>query len=103
MAQAFVKGGIALITGGASGIGFAIAKKCLDHGMRVIILDKDDESLSKAKDTIGGDVTPLKADVSCKEDWDSVKSTIERDFGGTFSTSSCRVHRRLLISPCRAR
>ena len=82
MAQAFAKGGVALITGGASGIGLAIAKKCIGHGMRVFVVDKHSDALKLASETLGGGVTPLQADVSNKEDWDSVKATVDRDFGG---------------------
>ncbi|SPO06510.1 related to 20beta-hydroxysteroid dehydrogenase [Cephalotrichum gorgonifer] len=81
MAQTFKKGGVALITGGASGIGLAIAKKCLGHGMRVIIVDKNPATLADAS-KISTDITVLEADVGRKEDWDSLKSVVERDFGG---------------------
>ena len=87
MAQSFSKGGVALITGGASGIGLVIAKKCLGHGMRVIVVDKHDASLEEAKAGTSGAITALKADVSRQEDWASVKSAVERDFGGTFLPS----------------
>jgi 3-oxoacyl-[acyl-carrier protein] reductase len=37
-----------LITGGSSGIGFAIAKKCLSEGARVVITGRDSSRLKKA-------------------------------------------------------
>ena len=86
MVQSFTKGGVALITGGASGIGLALAKKCHGYGMRVVIADKNAESLTAAKESFGGDVTAVEVDVSRKEDWDSLKSTVERDLGGEFSS-----------------
>lgn len=86
MAQAFANGGVALITGGASGIGLALAKKCHGYGMRVVIADKNADSLAAAKKSFGGDVTSLETDVSRKEDWDSLKSRVERDFGGGFGS-----------------
>lgn len=86
MAQSFAKGGVALITGGASGIGLALAKKCHGYGMRVVIADKNEEHLVAAKETLGGDITALEVDVSRKEDWDSLMGTIGRDFGGGFSS-----------------
>lgn len=81
MAQVFKKGGVALITGGASGIGLALAKKCQGHGMRVLIADKNAEALALAKESLG-DVTALEADVSWVEDWQSLRAVVERDFGG---------------------
>ena len=82
MVQSFTKGGVALITGGASGIGFALAKKCHGYGMRVIIADKNAESLAAARESFGGGVTAVEVDVSCKGDWDALKATVERDLGG---------------------
>ena len=38
-----------LITGGASGIGFALAKKFLAQNNRVIILGRNSKKLEKAK------------------------------------------------------
>ena len=34
---------VAFITGGASGIGLAVAARLLDHGMRVALIDRHDE------------------------------------------------------------
>lgn len=39
----------AIITGGAKGIGFAIAKKCLQKGLDVVLIDIDSTALEKAK------------------------------------------------------
>ena len=96
MAQVFTKGGVALITGGASGIGLAIARKCHGYGMRVIIADKSAESLAAARQSLGDGATALEMDVSRKEDWDLVKSRIESDFGGR------NILRSALPSQCKA-
>ena len=45
---------VAVITGGASGIGFAAAKKFLASGMRVAIADLPGEQLAKAEAELGG-------------------------------------------------
>ncbi|KAK9857395.1 hypothetical protein MYU51_020791 [Penicillium brevicompactum] len=39
----------ALITGAASGVGFAVAKLCREKGMHLALLDNDRDNLSKAK------------------------------------------------------
>lgn len=39
----------ALITGAASGVGFAVAKRCRDEGMHLALLDIDHDNLAKAK------------------------------------------------------
>ena len=42
------EGKTAVITGGASGIGFALAKKCADLQMNVVLADIEEEALEKA-------------------------------------------------------
>ena len=39
--SAFAPGALAVITGGAAGIGRAVAKRCCDAGMRVVLVDVD--------------------------------------------------------------
>jgi NAD(P)-dependent dehydrogenase (short-subunit alcohol dehydrogenase family) len=46
MAETFVPGGIAVITGGASGIGRAAARKAARAGMRVVLLDVNETKLA---------------------------------------------------------
>ncbi|KAK1672780.1 hypothetical protein BDP55DRAFT_695806 [Colletotrichum godetiae] len=72
----------ALITGGASGIGLAVAKKCLGHGMKVLIVDNNDDFLASARRSLGEDVLTSKADVSSLEDWAHLKKRVDSDFKG---------------------
>lgn len=44
----------ALITGGASGVGFAFAQLCQKYGMNVALVDKSTEALGKAKEILTG-------------------------------------------------
>lgn len=44
-----------LVTGGSRGIGFAIAKKCVDEGARVVITGRDEKRLGAALEKIGSD------------------------------------------------
>ena len=53
-----------LITGGAGGIGQAIAKRVVDSGGRVVLLDVDAEGVSKAADMFGADTFGLAGDLS---------------------------------------
>lgn len=84
----FKSGNTALITGGASGIGLALATKCAGYGMNVIICDNNSSNLSSAKETIKGKgkIETVEMDVSRVEDFDKLKTLIEKDFNGTFST-----------------
>lgn len=50
-----MRGRRVLITGGGSGIGFAIAKRCLDEGAAVLITGRDELKLRGAKESLGSD------------------------------------------------
>jgi NADPH:quinone reductase-like Zn-dependent oxidoreductase len=78
----FKSGNTALITGGASGIGLALATKCAGYGMNVIICDNNNSNLSSAKSAIKGNVETVNMDVSLVEDFEKLKVQVEKDFGG---------------------
>ncbi len=62
-----LKSRVAVITGAASGIGRAIADRCVSEGMKVVLADIDDEALAKAEQelgTKGGTVLCVRTDVS---------------------------------------
>ncbi|KAH0041081.1 short chain dehydrogenase/reductase, partial [Aureobasidium melanogenum] len=85
--QVFQANRTALITGGASGVGFAFAQLCQKFGMNVALVDKSTESLEKAKDVLSGTAkTGQKTevydmDVSELAQWRNLKSEIEAKFG----------------------
>jgi 3-oxoacyl-[acyl-carrier protein] reductase len=56
----------ALVTGGSSGIGLAIAKTLADAGSRVAITGRNQQRLAEAAKAIGAH--PIKADVSSEDD-----------------------------------
>lgn len=59
-------GGAALVTGGAGGIGLAIAKRLLKDGWPVILCDIDEAALERALAACGGETRGLALDVSDK-------------------------------------
>ena len=65
----------ALVTGGSSGIGLAIAKALADAGSRVAITGRNQNRLNEAAKAIGAH--PIKADVSSEDD---VKRTYREFF-----------------------
>jgi NAD(P)-dependent dehydrogenase (short-subunit alcohol dehydrogenase family) len=51
-------GKVALITGGAQGVGLGIAQEFVDYGATVIVADINETTLKEAATTLGPDVTP---------------------------------------------
>lgn len=78
-------GQLAVITGGASGIGLALATRLASHGLKVIIADINDANLDAAKQSVQGDVSTFKMDVSNLEDYERLKTKIDEEHGGMLS------------------
>lgn len=77
-------GKIAVITGAASGIGRAIAEKCVRLGIKVVLADVDEGPLADAgteMKSIGGDVLCLTTDVSKRADVESLAQQAFAAFG----------------------
>ncbi len=75
---------VALITGGASGIGQATVDRLLAEGVTVVIADIDDaraEAVAADRRDGGSAVTYLHLDVSDEASWMQAVTTIERDHG----------------------
>ena len=75
---------VALITGGGSGIGFAITKALLDEGMHVAICGRDEGKLRKAETELGkhdGKLMVMPADVSKKSEVDRWVRAAADQFG----------------------
>ncbi|KAI1188980.1 hypothetical protein F5B17DRAFT_393096 [Nemania serpens] len=82
MSAIFSSQNTAVITGGASGIGLALAKKCVGHGMRVLVADWDEGNLEAAGSVLGDGASTIKMDVSKMEDWTALREKVVEDFGG---------------------
>ena len=65
---------VALVTGGAMGIGKAVALLLAEKGAKVVIIDKAKDEAAKVVKEITGDAIAIQADVSKSSD---VKNTIE--------------------------
>jgi ribitol 2-dehydrogenase len=57
-------GKVAAITGAASGIGLACAKRLLAAGARVVLVDRDGDALARASDPLGAGAIPLVVDLT---------------------------------------
>lgn len=70
-----------LITAGASGIGFAIARTLSALGARVAVCDVSDDAIRHAKGLLP-DLVTCKADVSSENDVDAMFAVVARELGG---------------------
>jgi NAD(P)-dependent dehydrogenase (short-subunit alcohol dehydrogenase family) len=78
-------GKVAVITGAASGIGRAIAERCVREGMKVVLADIDEANLSKAETelrTSSGDVLAVNTDVAKRGDVEALARQAFDAFGG---------------------
>jgi NAD(P)-dependent dehydrogenase (short-subunit alcohol dehydrogenase family) len=71
------RGRVAVVTGGASGVGKALAKAFLREGMKVVIADVEETALKAAAEELGGEITAVVTDVS---DAGSVQALAEQVF-----------------------
>lgn len=80
---ALVEGNTAIVTGGASGIGLATAKRLVSMGLRVCIADVDEASLAKAAAEIdeGDRLLAHPTDVSDPASVDRLAIAVEDRFG----------------------
>jgi NAD(P)-dependent dehydrogenase (short-subunit alcohol dehydrogenase family) len=76
-----LKGKIALITGGSSGIGLATAKQFVNEGAYVFITGRREQELAESVKQIGKNVTGVQGDVAKSSDLDHLFAQIEREKG----------------------
>lgn len=74
-------GKVALVTGGSSGIGFAIAQRFVEEGAYAFITGRRRPELDKAKEEIGENVTTVQGDVTVSADLDRLFQTIAKEKG----------------------
>jgi len=78
------KGASAVITGGASGIGLAAAKRFAEHGMNLVLADLNAEALAHAKDSLSAfevKVITVPTDVSALKAVEALKQAAYEAFG----------------------
>ena len=88
--RAMAKDNVAVITGGASGIGLAAAMHFAALGMKVCIADIGDDALKAAEAKIaaaspGGaaNVMAVRVDVSSRDELTALEGAVQKRFGGT--------------------
>lgn len=58
-----INGGVAVITGAASGIGTGLARRAVQLGMKLVLADVQADQLSEFADTLDGDILAVPTDV----------------------------------------
>ena len=76
-----LKGKIALVTGGTSGIGFASALELLNEGAKVYITGRRQSELDAALNAMGEGVVGVRGDVTRQQDLDALAEQIKREEG----------------------
>lgn len=76
------QGKTAVVTGGASGIGFAVARRLADEGANLAICDIDGDRLDAAARDLGADVLAIRADVTKEAEVEAFVAAAVDRFGG---------------------
>ncbi|MGI4811969.1 MAG: SDR family NAD(P)-dependent oxidoreductase [Janthinobacterium lividum] len=74
-------GKVAVISGGTTGIGLAIAERFVAEGAHVFIFGRRQAQLDEAVELIGRNVTAIKADAANLDDLDRVAAAVKQDKG----------------------
>ncbi|WP_216896664.1 SDR family oxidoreductase [Nocardia alni] len=71
----------AVITGGGSGVGFALAKLLVDGGARVAITGRSQATLDAARERLGENAVAIRGDVASLPDLDALTERVKGEFG----------------------
>ncbi|MFJ9033231.1 SDR family oxidoreductase [Streptomyces sp. NPDC102274] len=70
-----------VITGGGSGMGFAMAKLLVDGGARVVITGRSQATLDAARERLGKNAVAVRGDVSSLPDLDALADRVKGELG----------------------
>jgi NAD(P)-dependent dehydrogenase (short-subunit alcohol dehydrogenase family) len=80
-----LRGKVAVVTGGASGIGFALARRFCAEGMKVVVADVEPPALAEAARQLrseGADVLDVVTDVSQADEVEALAEKTVAHYGG---------------------
>src|SRR5215470_12864994 len=72
---------VAIVTGGASGIGFAIAERFVENGLRTVIAGRDENKLNAAKEKLGELCYPIRCDLNNLSEIPNLVDIVTNRFG----------------------
>lgn len=81
MNQIDLNGQVAVITGGAQGLGFAMAKRLVDSGAKVSLWDVDTKVLKQAVDALGGAASSQTVDITDMAGLQKAHADVEKAIG----------------------
>ncbi|ONI91135.1 short-chain dehydrogenase [Saccharothrix sp. ALI-22-I] len=70
-----------VITGGGSGMGFALAKLLVDGGARVVITGRSQATLDAARERLGKNAVAVRGDVASLSDLDDLADRVKGELG----------------------
>ncbi len=79
--MARLKGKIALITGGTSGIGLAAARRFRDEGARLAVTGRDPGRLDAAQAELGDDALVIRSEAASLDEIESLLARVKERFG----------------------
>jgi NAD(P)-dependent dehydrogenase (short-subunit alcohol dehydrogenase family) len=79
----------AVVTGGASGLGFAVAKHLVSHGAKVALLDVNDDKGNAAAGELGTAAAYFRADVTSDSDVAATLKNAHAKLGGLNVVVNC--------------
>jgi NAD(P)-dependent dehydrogenase (short-subunit alcohol dehydrogenase family) len=103
-----IKDARAVITGGASGLGNAVAQHVVANGGKVVLLDVQEAPGQAAAKALGASASFVKCDVSSESEVNAAMAAAKERMGAinpwsTARASSARVACSARPAPCRAR
>jgi NAD(P)-dependent dehydrogenase (short-subunit alcohol dehydrogenase family) len=81
MNQIDLKGQVAIVTGGAQGLGFAIAQRLIDSGAKVSLWDFNADALSLATVALGASASAMVVDITDYAGLVVAHAEVEREIG----------------------
>ena len=84
-----IGGKVAVVTGGASGLGRAAASMIVDHGGRVALLDRNLELAHKTAEELGAGVNAFEVDVRDSDSADRAIADVMETFGAIHINVNC--------------
>jgi len=76
-----LNGQTAIVTGGAQGIGLAVARRLVAGGAKVALLDLDDALMEKATEELGGGTIAKKGDITDLAALERIHGEVEAELG----------------------